>query len=1438
MTLGYRTVGWTAVLAIFLATPAQAVLKQWNSASDGNWNVSTNWTPPGVPLTGDDVRVGTVIGTAGTRVTMDITDFVNTLQLSNGNDLSTGGFELVVNTTGGSTGTTLSGSGTTLLVKVNSSNPAFDSFDTDSLTVNSGSTVMMLGGVLEVDEANYTNNGTLRGYGTIDLEDSVAAVTSLFTNSGGTINVGNAADGFIILSDVARTLQINATDADARIDLDNGVNPTLNINRAGTFDVNVPFADAFSATLNMAANSTLDMSNSWSRNAGNLNVNTQAGFFAGQPAGTATIRGATYSQTGGSINLDNVADHLVFNATSTITGGTIDLTQGTITFNRSATIGAGVDFIINAAIAETEINVNSTVTVNDTNWNWDGAGQSTNVINIGDFGTLNANITASSDRYSGTMNINGGTLNVQGLSNTWGQDSGTITIGGTTQSVIAGDLFVKTGGSFVVDSGANLDMNNAQDWDGGSLTVNGILDLNGTTEWAGTIVNGTGRIEPGTANVTANQTINIGVYDWDTGTTTVNPGVTFTINATNIDIGNDRHDGTINVNSGTINVNVADNQWDLNGNLNLTNTGAGNPVLNGDTLRVFGNGDIVVDGGATINANLILEEGGTPGTGTDLTIVGSGGTVSLQGATTLAGGDILDTIDRSLANSTVNMNGSLTVTGVSTVNVEEFDFDQGPTTVTPDGVLTISSASIELATGAQQYDNTLTLNSGNLAMNLTGHTSWIMDLTLNMNNTASDIPRLSGDRVEIGNDVSILDANVNVGGTGRSDISAPVTFFSDADVNVNAGASLYLSGTTIFNSVNGANNAEFTGAGTLLLGGTTTFSEVTTINMPSGTVDLDGGTGDIIGNTVTVNANTVINADTMLSFGKNNFFGVNVLTLNGFARLTVNLTNPNDEWTINSPAIVNINAIGDPLIGSGISGSDVNVAGTVNVSGNSGWGARVDISGTVTTGIASDFIRFGGGSLADPNRLIGGTINGPGTIGALSNDAMVGFGTIDTTISFLGNSELRADNGTLNVNGTISDVGTIGTADTDGVLNVTNVWNTNVADAVELLGGTLQGATITNDLPAGITGFGTINAVVRNNTQISAAGGTLLVNNADWDGTTETGTLNAINGHLTITDPATTFGFDGTVNIGLNRVVFADSLNLDFNPGSSLSLAGGTYRSNVSNNFGGGLAVNGATSRLDSPGIFESTANATLNANLEIARDMTINSGTTFAGTNDLVVLSTSTLTVADGASIGVEIQNNGTLVLGASPAQATVAALTQPVGGTLEIELGGLFPGTQFDQWLVTGVADLDGTLNVSLIGGFVPALGQTFNIITAGSIVGTFSTENFPALGGGLDFQANYLATAVQLEVISSVLIGDLDGDGFVGITDLNLVLANWNLTVPPGNPLADPTGDLFVGIGDLNLVLGNWNAGTPPAEAAVPEPASLALLGLGGLAMLRRR
>lgn len=88
-----------------------------------------------------------------------------------------------------------------------------------------------------------------------------------------------------------------------------------------------------------------------------------------------------------------------------------------------------------------------------------------------------------------------------------------------------------------------------------------------------------------------------------------------------------------------------------------------------------------------------------------------------------------------------------------------------------------------------------------------------------------------------------------------------------------------------------------------------------------------------------------------------------------------------------------------------------------------------------------------------------------------------------------------------------------------------------------------------------------------------------------------------------------------------------------------------------------------------------------------------------------------------------------------------------------------------------------------------------------------------------------------------------GDLDGDGFVGISDLDVVLGNWNQLVAARDPLkGDPNGDGFVGIADLDIVLGNWNAGTPPGEAGanVPEPGIVLSLGAGlcGMAIRRSR
>lgn len=121
---------------------------------------------------------------------------------------------------------------------------------------------------------------------------------------------------------------------------------------------------------------------------------------------------------------------------------------------------------------------------------------------------------------------------------------------------------------------------------------------------------------------------------------------------------------------------------------------------------------------------------------------------------------------------------------------------------------------------------------------------------------------------------------------------------------------------------------------------------------------------------------------------------------------------------------------------------------------------------------------------------------------------------------------------------------------------------------------------------------------------------------------------------------------------------------------------------------------------------------------------------------------------------------------------------------------------------------------------------------------ITGPWSATNSFWLGirGGASYEVEslgiyYAATgAPQID-------GDLDGDGFVGIADLNIVLGAWNQAVPPGNPLADPSGDGFVGISDLNIVLGNWNAGVPPVSNLVPEPGTLTACTLYAVTIVSR-
>ena len=133
----------------------------------------------------------------------------------------------------------------------------------------------------------------------------------------------------------------------------------------------------------------------------------------------------------------------------------------------------------------------------------------------------------------------------------------------------------------------------------------------------------------------------------------------------------------------------------------------------------------------------------------------------------------------------------------------------------------------------------------------------------------------------------------------------------------------------------------------------------------------------------------------------------------------------------------------------------------------------------------------------------------------------------------------------------------------------------------------------------------------------------------------------------------------------------------------------------------------------------------------------------------------------------------------------------------------------------------------------------GNTVDLTTAYAPAGvTFKACDGVNDAGQILVSNSYsVATGVEMWLLTPALPGDANLDGKVNINDLTIVLAHYNQT---GMTWAqgDFTGDGTVDINDLTIVLAHYNqtAGSSAAGmAAVPEPASAALLAFGGLSVL---
>lgn len=139
--------------------------------------------------------------------------------------------------------------------------------------------------------------------------------------------------------------------------------------------------------------------------------------------------------------------------------------------------------------------------------------------------------------------------------------------------------------------------------------------------------------------------------------------------------------------------------------------------------------------------------------------------------------------------------------------------------------------------------------------------------------------------------------------------------------------------------------------------------------------------------------------------------------------------------------------------------------------------------------------------------------------------------------------------------------------------------------------------------------------------------------------------------------------------------------------------------------------------------------------------------GAITGGANSGVEVGTNGTLKGDGTSqLYIDVDPGGTLAPGDAAAPGCLATNNVLISGTYQVAIGGTQPCSGYDQVQVAGgtgnpvsggatPVDLtDGTLDVSLINGFVPAVGDNFTIIK--NQPGTSVTSTFTGLPEGATF------------------------------------------------------------------------------------------------------
>lgn len=229
-------------------------------------------------------------------------------------------------------------------------------------------------------------------------------------------------------------------------------------------------------------------------------------------------------------------------------------------------------------------------------------------------------------------------------------------------------------------------------------------------------------------------------------------------------------------------------------------------------------------------------------------------------------------------------------------------------------------------------------------------------------------------------------------------------------------------------------------------------------------------------------------------------------------------------------------------------------------------------------------------------------------------------------------------------------------------------------------------------------------------------------------------------------------------------------------PGSVLSDLG-AYSTSFEINQGTTLTVTDATIgeggvlRVQGGGTVLTVENLLVGGRLEIGAGARVEAAGEFSrialGPNARVSGANGTL----GFPASQVINNFGIVLPGASPGTLTIeSSYLQGPGGVLELEIGGTSPGVSHDRLVVTGDLMLNGLVVLRFVDGFLPAAGQTFELIdVAGKSAGNPMVV-VQGLSPGWKFAAGFNGGTGRFEVASQsagapappLSAGDADDDG----------------------------------------------------------------------------